>query len=229
MPRARRSVALAAVSAGRSWRPPGSLPAPRRSPRPVLRPPRRRCASPTPRRAPSSLPTASRPPSSGPTRRRRVDRWNVVVRDDTGGRRGRRRRSTRRAGGRRRTTGSASSSAAPSATPRSSSPAVDQTNPATTLSSARVHVRTSKDPVGDALFYREVPLPFLTAVQDPSRIRWRLRHHRHAGRPADRPAEPARVRELPLLRRQRQRARARRRLRQRQGRVRDHAGRRSTW
>jgi tetratricopeptide (TPR) repeat protein len=51
---------------------------------------------------------------------------------------------------------------------------VDQANPATTLSSARVHVRTSKDPVGDALFYREVPLPFLTAVQDPSRIRWRF-------------------------------------------------------
>jgi tetratricopeptide (TPR) repeat protein len=37
-----------------------------------------------------------------------------------------------------------------------------------------VHLRTSKDPVGDALFYREVPLPFLTAVQDPSRIRWRF-------------------------------------------------------
>ncbi|MFN8642921.1 MAG: tetratricopeptide repeat protein [Candidatus Binatia bacterium] len=41
------------------------------------------------------------------------------------------------------------------------------------LSSARVRIRTSKDPVKDALFYREVPLPFLTAVQDPSRIRWR--------------------------------------------------------
>jgi Flp pilus assembly protein TadD len=40
--------------------------------------------------------------------------------------------------------------------------------------SARVRVRTSKDPVGDALFYREVPLPFLEAVQDPSRIRWRF-------------------------------------------------------
>jgi Flp pilus assembly protein TadD len=51
---------------------------------------------------------------------------------------------------------------------------VDHANPETTLSSARLHVRTSKDPVGDALFYREVPLPFLTAVQDPSRIRWRF-------------------------------------------------------
>lgn len=39
---------------------------------------------------------------------------------------------------------------------------------------ARVHIRTSKDEVGDALFYREVPLPFLKAVQDPSKIRWRF-------------------------------------------------------
>ena len=51
---------------------------------------------------------------------------------------------------------------------------VDRTTPATVLSSARVHIRTSKDEVGDSLFYREVPLPFLTAVQDPSRIRWRF-------------------------------------------------------
>jgi tetratricopeptide (TPR) repeat protein len=28
--------------------------------------------------------------------------------------------------------------------------------------------------VGDAIFYREVPLPFIDAVQDPSRIRWRF-------------------------------------------------------
>jgi pentatricopeptide repeat protein len=50
---------------------------------------------------------------------------------------------------------------------------VDHTKRATILSSARVRIRTSKDPVADSLFYREVPLPFLTAVQDPSRIRWR--------------------------------------------------------
>jgi Flp pilus assembly protein TadD len=41
-------------------------------------------------------------------------------------------------------------------------------------SPARVHIRTSTDKVGDALFYREVPLPFLTAVQDPAKIRWRF-------------------------------------------------------
>jgi Flp pilus assembly protein TadD len=40
-------------------------------------------------------------------------------------------------------------------------------------SSAIVRIRTSTDPVGDSIFYREVPLPFLTAVQDPARIRWR--------------------------------------------------------
>ncbi|MEM7411389.1 MAG: tetratricopeptide repeat protein [Myxococcota bacterium] len=41
-------------------------------------------------------------------------------------------------------------------------------------SSATVRVRTSTDPVGDAIFYREVPLPFIDAVQDPSQIRWRF-------------------------------------------------------
>lgn len=51
---------------------------------------------------------------------------------------------------------------------------VNHDRPGTVLSAARVRIRTSKDPVNDALFYREVPLPFLTAVQDPSRIRWRF-------------------------------------------------------
>jgi tetratricopeptide (TPR) repeat protein len=41
-------------------------------------------------------------------------------------------------------------------------------------SSASVRIRTSEHPVGDSIFYREVPLPFITAVQDPSRIRWRF-------------------------------------------------------
>ena len=42
------------------------------------------------------------------------------------------------------------------------------------VSSASVRFRTSTDPVGDSIFYREVPLPFISAVQDPSRIRWRF-------------------------------------------------------
>lgn len=45
---------------------------------------------------------------------------------------------------------------------------------ARTVSAATFRIRTSTDPVGDALFYREVPLPFIDAVQDPSRIRWRF-------------------------------------------------------
>lgn len=40
--------------------------------------------------------------------------------------------------------------------------------------SSEIRLRTSLDPVGDSLFYREVPLPFLEAVRDPSRIRWRF-------------------------------------------------------
>ena len=42
------------------------------------------------------------------------------------------------------------------------------------VSSASVRIRTSADPVGDSIFYREVPLPFITAVQDPSQIHWRF-------------------------------------------------------
>jgi Flp pilus assembly protein TadD/Tol biopolymer transport system component len=41
-------------------------------------------------------------------------------------------------------------------------------------SAATVRIRTSTDPVGDPIFYREVPLPFIDAVRDPSRIRWRF-------------------------------------------------------
>ncbi len=44
----------------------------------------------------------------------------------------------------------------------------------TPVSAAIVRIRTSTDPVGDSIFYREVPLPFIDAVQDPSRIRWRF-------------------------------------------------------
>jgi len=51
---------------------------------------------------------------------------------------------------------------------------VNHARRARVLSSARVHVRTSKDEVRDSILYREVPLPFLTAVQDPSKIRWRF-------------------------------------------------------
>ncbi len=42
------------------------------------------------------------------------------------------------------------------------------------VSSDTVSMRTATDPVGDSIYYREVPLPFISAVQDPSRIRWRF-------------------------------------------------------
>jgi tetratricopeptide (TPR) repeat protein len=51
---------------------------------------------------------------------------------------------------------------------------VNHAGPTEVLSSASVRIRTSTDPVGDPIFYREVPLPFIHAVQDPSRIRWRF-------------------------------------------------------
>jgi Flp pilus assembly protein TadD/dipeptidyl aminopeptidase/acylaminoacyl peptidase len=41
-------------------------------------------------------------------------------------------------------------------------------------SAAKIRIRTSTDPVADAVFYREVPLPFIDAVRDPTRIRWRF-------------------------------------------------------
>jgi len=42
------------------------------------------------------------------------------------------------------------------------------------LSAGRISFKTSKDRVDAPLFYREVNLPFIDAVKDPSRIRWRF-------------------------------------------------------
>ena len=42
------------------------------------------------------------------------------------------------------------------------------------LSRASISISTSKDEVGAPLFYREVNLPFIDAVKDPTRIRWRF-------------------------------------------------------
>ncbi len=39
---------------------------------------------------------------------------------------------------------------------------------------APLEFTTSRDPVGNPIFYREVTLPFADAVKDPSRIRWRF-------------------------------------------------------
>ncbi|MEN6576734.1 MAG: tetratricopeptide repeat protein [Phycisphaerales bacterium] len=46
--------------------------------------------------------------------------------------------------------------------------------PVRVVSAATLGIQTSKDEVGAPLFYREVNLPFVDAVKDPSRIRWRF-------------------------------------------------------
>ena len=53
--------------------------------------------------------------------------------------------------------------------------AVSHSDPDTTISAAGVSIGTSRDAVDAPLFFREVNLPFLTAVKDPARyIRWRF-------------------------------------------------------
>jgi tetratricopeptide (TPR) repeat protein len=51
---------------------------------------------------------------------------------------------------------------------------VNRRAPKRILSSAGISIRTSKDEVGAPIFYREVNLPFIDAVKDPTRIRWRF-------------------------------------------------------
>jgi len=51
------------------------------------------------------------------------------------------------------------------------------------LSAGQISIRTSKDPVGAPLFYREVNLPFIDAVKDPSNIRWRFGSISSPGQP----------------------------------------------
>jgi len=101
-----------------------------------------------------------------------VDRWDVVVRDDTGAEVLREsvdaphwRPSEERWSQIKQRSAERDAEVVVSG--------VNHAMPQTVVSSGRVRIRTSKDRVGDSLFYREVPLPFLTAVQDPSRIRWR--------------------------------------------------------
>jgi tetratricopeptide (TPR) repeat protein len=51
---------------------------------------------------------------------------------------------------------------------------VNRQAPARALSAGHVTIQTSADQVGAPLFYREVNLPFVEAVKDPSTIRWRF-------------------------------------------------------
>jgi len=51
---------------------------------------------------------------------------------------------------------------------------LNRSDPRKILSGGQISIKTSKDPVGAPLFYREVNLPFVDAVKDPSHIRWRF-------------------------------------------------------
>jgi tetratricopeptide (TPR) repeat protein len=51
---------------------------------------------------------------------------------------------------------------------------VARSAPAKILSGSRISIMTASQEVGAPLFYREVNLPFVDAVKDPSRIRWRF-------------------------------------------------------
>ncbi len=51
---------------------------------------------------------------------------------------------------------------------------VQRLNPTTLLSGASISISTSRDEVGAPIFFRDVNIPFATAVKDPSKIRWRL-------------------------------------------------------
>jgi len=51
---------------------------------------------------------------------------------------------------------------------------VTVSNPVRIISAGQISIKTSKDQVGAPLFYRDVDLPFVNAVKDPSHIRWRF-------------------------------------------------------
>jgi tetratricopeptide (TPR) repeat protein len=51
---------------------------------------------------------------------------------------------------------------------------LNRSDPRKILSGGQISIKTSKDAVGAPLFYREVNLPFVDAVKDPSRIQWRF-------------------------------------------------------
>ncbi|MBN1998516.1 PD40 domain-containing protein [candidate division KSB1 bacterium] len=47
-------------------------------------------------------------------------------------------------------------------------------SPGEILSRDEISIRTSRDQVGAPIFYRDVNLPFIDAVKDPSQIKWRI-------------------------------------------------------
>ncbi len=69
---------------------------------------------------------------------------------------------------------------------------VNGARPGRILSGARISISTSGDEVGAPLFYREVNLPFIDAVKDPSHIRWRF------GRISSKQPPPVVLEKLPV-------------------------------
>ncbi len=51
---------------------------------------------------------------------------------------------------------------------------IRRSEPEKIISANRISIKTSRNEVGAPLFYREVNLPFINAVKDPSHIRWRF-------------------------------------------------------
>ena len=181
------------------------------------------CGSPIRRRGRCSRPRASRPTFVWKDETGHVDRWDVVVRDDTGAEvltRVGRRAALATFGGELDADQAAQRGARCRGDRRRRRPHEARDRP---VVGARAHPHVEGPGRRLAVLSRGS-----AAVSDgragsvPHPLA--LRHHRLGVRPADRAAEPARVRELSLVRGQRQRARARRRLRQRQGRLRHHAG-----
>jgi tetratricopeptide (TPR) repeat protein len=51
---------------------------------------------------------------------------------------------------------------------------IDRRSPRRLVAANHIRIRTSRDQVGAPVFYREVNLPFIDAVKDPTLIRWRF-------------------------------------------------------
>jgi len=60
---------------------------------------------------------------------------------------------------------------------------VNHAAPQKALSANQITIKTSADRVGAPIFYREVNLPFIDAVKDPSNIRWRFGDISSVGQP----------------------------------------------
>ena len=75
----------------------------------------------------------------------------------------------------------------------------NRSHPQEVLSKGGVVFSTSDDETGAPIFYREVNLPFIEAVKDPTKIRWCFGDIGSPGHPKVVSRENARMWQLPLL------------------------------